>query len=862
MINNEVTIKKIVDEGLCTGCGTCSGTCPNSAINMVINSMGIYVPELIDDKCNKCGVCFSSCPGKYFDFNDFNLEIFGKKPGNILLGNFINCYLGHSTNHEIRYNSASGGLVTSLLIYVLEKGIIDGALVTRMKKDKPLEPEPFIARTKEEIVEASKSKYCPVPVNVALNEILNSKKGEKFAVVGLPCHIQGIRKAEKVNETLRNKIVLHLGIFCSHTLSFAGTSLLLKKINIEKKEVKKISYRGEGWPGKIRIDLKNGNQRYISNQSPLWNIIFNSFFSTQTRCLLCNDLTAEFADISFGDPWLPEIVSKEQVGKSIIISRTKQSEELLNAANSNRYIGLSQIEHEKVIQSQRTFLHFKKINLKERIKLRRLFGKKSPKISMCKTKISSHNKFVAALSLTNSYLGQKFEFLLRYIPINILRKYTSAFYLLCSLARKRDFDKLSRDKNGLNILILNAHWNNRGDEAAIRAMIDSLRSKLLNKNMKIMILSKNPTYFPYKDIGLLDSYPTIEKQASSILSFGMDIFLTIISFGKLTFTDKGKKFISAVHDADIIIHAPGGPAIGDLYGGKYGIGEFFYLYRLLIPILKSKPVFFYAPSMGPFSGMFRNLIRKFILKRSSAIILREEISSKYLKEQLGLDSYVTSDSSIQNDISKEYINRYDNISEILNIIENKKVVGMTLTDLKWHPVYKNNIKLHEKIIHSLSGVIEYLINNGYIILLIPQLFGRSDDVSLLKKIYKLNKKKIFILPTNIDSYAQQIIISKLFCMISMRYHPNIFAAKGNIPSICIYYEHKAKGFMEKLGRADLMINIEEINTSKIIDKFTYLEENNNTIKEQLKKRTPQLKEESQNTTEIIIEKLKQLGVVK
>ena len=35
-----------------------------------------------------------------------------------------------------------------------------------MKKDNPLEPEPFIARTREEIIEASKSKYCPVPANI------------------------------------------------------------------------------------------------------------------------------------------------------------------------------------------------------------------------------------------------------------------------------------------------------------------------------------------------------------------------------------------------------------------------------------------------------------------------------------------------------------------------------------------------------------------------------------------------------------------------------------------------------------------------------------------------------------------------
>jgi len=74
-----------------------------------------------------------------------------------------------------------------------------------MKKENPLEPEPFIARTKEEIIEASKSKYCPVPANIALKEIMDSKSGEKFAVVGLPCHIQGIRKFEEVNKILKEK---------------------------------------------------------------------------------------------------------------------------------------------------------------------------------------------------------------------------------------------------------------------------------------------------------------------------------------------------------------------------------------------------------------------------------------------------------------------------------------------------------------------------------------------------------------------------------------------------------------------------------------------------------------------------------
>ncbi|MGB2728538.1 MAG: coenzyme F420 hydrogenase/dehydrogenase beta subunit N-terminal domain-containing protein [Halobacteriota archaeon] len=204
---SDETIAQVVKDNLCTGCGTCVALCPEEAIKLTINEKkGIYVPELNEKKCNNCGICYEVCPGHEVDFKALNLEIFGKEPEDVLIGNPLNCYIGHTTDWGIRYNSASGGLVTQLLIFALEEGIIDGALVTRMKKDNPLEPEPFIARTREEIIEASKSKYCPVPANIALVEILESEEGEKFAVVGLPCHIHGIRKAEQINKSLKEKM--------------------------------------------------------------------------------------------------------------------------------------------------------------------------------------------------------------------------------------------------------------------------------------------------------------------------------------------------------------------------------------------------------------------------------------------------------------------------------------------------------------------------------------------------------------------------------------------------------------------------------------------------------------------------------
>lgn len=132
--NTSNTIEWVINSGLCTGCGTCVGICPRDALDMMIDHrQGLYIPSLDNEKCNECGLCFKACPGHTVDFKQFNLNIYGKDQEDSLLGNYLNCYIGHATDYDIRYNSASGGLVTALLISALEEGIINGALVTRMR---------------------------------------------------------------------------------------------------------------------------------------------------------------------------------------------------------------------------------------------------------------------------------------------------------------------------------------------------------------------------------------------------------------------------------------------------------------------------------------------------------------------------------------------------------------------------------------------------------------------------------------------------------------------------------------------------------------------------------------------------------
>ena len=374
------TITQIVKDGLCTGCGTCVALCPNESIKLTMNEKkGIYIPELNEEKCNNCGICFKVCPGHEVDFQTLNMEIFGKEPEDVLIGNYLNCYIGHSTDCDIRYNSASGGLVTQLLIFALEEKMINGALVTRMKRDNPLEPEPFIARTKEEIIEASKSKYCPVPVNIALEEILESEEGEKFAVVGLPCHIQGIRKAEQINKKLEEKIALHLGLFCcSQGATFLATEYVLQRMNIPKENVTRIDYReGNFPPGMMTIRSKKGIIKKISH-SEFWGMIFYPFVSWfgPVRCMLCSDETCELADISVGSEWFPYLESGN-VNQSLVLVKSKLGEEILQKCEHEDKVKLIKIDKENLFNSK-GMITYKKNNLKARISLFKLLGKKTP----------------------------------------------------------------------------------------------------------------------------------------------------------------------------------------------------------------------------------------------------------------------------------------------------------------------------------------------------------------------------------------------------------------------------------------------------------------------------------------------------
>ena len=242
-----------------------------------------FVPSINKDLCNKCGLCFDLCAGKGNDWYNQSIELNNDIKDSYVqnVGLYRESYISNAVDYETRFHGASGGTVSSLLIFMLENKIIDGAIVTQFKKTNPLEVETIIATSKEEILNAKSSKYCPVHMDSILTQ-LKEFKG-KVAIVGLPCHLQTIRRIERKLSWVKDKIVFHIGLFCSGSKDSNALNYLLKSNKFDINGITKFSYRDDGCLGYVKAEYTN---KSISVPYEQAYSKLHSYFK-QERCLSC-----------------------------------------------------------------------------------------------------------------------------------------------------------------------------------------------------------------------------------------------------------------------------------------------------------------------------------------------------------------------------------------------------------------------------------------------------------------------------------------------------------------------------------------------------------------------------------------------
>lgn len=357
---------------LCNRCGSCVGLSGGKI--KFHDKTGNYQPVIadkIDD--NLADRLWLACAGKNFNFTDYNEKIFSQKSNyHKFIGNYLHIYIGHSKNELIRRNAASGGIITQILIWLLDNNKIDGAVTLRMSQTEPWLTEPFIATTREEILESAQSKYIISSVNEILPQI-EAFKG-RLAYVGLPGQVQSIRKLQVADDPSVKNIHYILGPFYGNTLHFSSVKSFIRSYGEkDHTQIKKLYFRYGEWPGNMRVEFKSGKvielPKFHANYLIPFHILKNS--------LLCSDLSNEFTDISGGDAWAP-VYEERGKGFSMVISRSVKGQGILDAMLADGTLVLDEINEEDSISMHSHGYDLKKRGTFIRIKYRKWFGKPVP----------------------------------------------------------------------------------------------------------------------------------------------------------------------------------------------------------------------------------------------------------------------------------------------------------------------------------------------------------------------------------------------------------------------------------------------------------------------------------------------------
>lgn len=365
------SVRRVVKNNLCIGCGICSVGEQNHQMAFSKNN-DCMVPS--NWKSDNGGLSDYVCPANGYAIKTQAKELYELEAEyDLELGYLHSLAAAHATDGKVLENASSGGLVTRILLYLLEKGIVDYVSVTHFKCDSSgVHTRTFLTNKKDEILKAQGSKYCPVDLSGLIEE-LHTTTG-RVAIMATPCAIAGIRNIQKEDKDyIKADVKFMISNFCGGHKSFKNIKRLAEIHHVDYYNLKDFRFRGEGQPGSLRFVEKGGKE--TKTRYPLY--VGLNGYSKMLRCHLCVDATGELADIACGDAWIPRF-EKDAHPWSMVICRNAKSSDLIKKMTEEGRLVLEDVTADEVKLSQRLNLASKKKRQATRRKLYGMLGYRLP----------------------------------------------------------------------------------------------------------------------------------------------------------------------------------------------------------------------------------------------------------------------------------------------------------------------------------------------------------------------------------------------------------------------------------------------------------------------------------------------------
>jgi coenzyme F420 hydrogenase subunit beta len=321
----EETLGKHVLPSLCIGCASCAVVCPFNCLD--------YVNEkpFLARECKSCGICAQVCPRYHLFIPELDKFVFGRERRDEEdFGIFRRVVIAQTTDPKIKRVCQDGGVVTTLLVYALNEGLIDGVVLSGVDEIEPLKAVPKLATNAKEIMDCAGTRYTYSPSMLALKEGILQKR-KNLAFVGTPDQIQALRMIQALPlKKYSEAVVFTVGVFCSECFTYEGLvkQLMQSEMRIDATEVAKINIKG-----KLLVTTKSGKVEEIRLKEAKKHV---------RNCVTrCSDFSAELADVSVGGLGLE--------GWTFTILRTEKGIELFQEAEEKGLIRAKTVEEEKQV---------------------------------------------------------------------------------------------------------------------------------------------------------------------------------------------------------------------------------------------------------------------------------------------------------------------------------------------------------------------------------------------------------------------------------------------------------------------------------------------------------------------------------
>ena len=288
----------IVEQGLCIGCGICQSVAGPDKIKVCKTERGYLQPVVVGDIDHETvDHIYDVCPGTRIEGLPEQLVERDTKIDNVW-GPWRRMLRAWAGDAEMRYEGATGGVLTALACYLLKSKRVDFILHARASQSVPNFGEATISTSKEEVIAAAGSRYGPTATLINISQVLD--RSQAFAVVGTPCDLTALRNQARHDSRVDKHVKYWLTMVCGGYGPTEFTHSFYRRYDIEPEAVTALRYRGRGCPGPTRIEAgdKIKEVHYLDfwgEDESAWQLPF--------RCKICADGIGECADIAASDTW-------------------------------------------------------------------------------------------------------------------------------------------------------------------------------------------------------------------------------------------------------------------------------------------------------------------------------------------------------------------------------------------------------------------------------------------------------------------------------------------------------------------------------------------------------------------------------